>query len=163
MIMVIFSIASILIVGAAVAMKRMNRKGAEIGNKELEIFYEMEDEPQAAQMRQLIKAARASADAKEAIEKKIESVSQLHDDKLVSDDYINGLTQASEELVIEKILIENEAEMLRPGARDTIFAEAARLPAQPKELASKKKSFDEALYIKRKEMLVGALRAKLTA
>lgn len=160
MILVIFTVASLLMIAVALLTKRPKPEVEYEGNAELRKFYEAEGEPAGHRMRQLARAARLSMDHSESLVQQIEAVSHLHDERLVSDDYFGVFLTRKDNLVIERILIENEAEMLRPGSKDTLFAEASKMPRTEHKAPQRKKYFDEALYLKRKEILQEKLRAK---
>ena len=158
MFLVVVTLFSALILAAATAYSRRERKHVDTGNTELDAFYAMESEPSLVQMRQLTKAARCSLDGKRTLERQIQTLSMLHEEGLVSDGYYNDALRQDEELVVEKIIIEGDAEMLQPGSKDTIFADAAKLPSTEK-CAQKKKFFDEAPYLKKREIFMGKVSA----
>lgn len=160
MIVVLFSIVSALIVAAALAARRGRHGPAERSSAELDLFYTMGDESVGVQMRQLTKAARAVTDAKESLSEAIETASPLHDDRLLSDEYYNFLVSQNEDLIVERIVIENEAEALRPGSKEAVFSDAARLPSGESRGSVRRKYFDEGLFLRKREMLMDKLRAR---
>ncbi|KAI5169326.1 hypothetical protein PAEPH01_0618 [Pancytospora epiphaga] len=158
MILAIFVVFSLLVIAIPILTRRRLPEADLSDNAELNKYYDMEGEQPVQLMRQLVKAARMSMDNSDYLVQKMESLSRLHDERLVSDDYFNSFIAKKDNLVIERIMIENEAEMLRPGSKDAIFAEAAKLPRQEHKASSQKKRyFDEAIYLKRRDILKGKL------
>ncbi|KAI4291362.1 hypothetical protein PAPHI01_0636 [Pancytospora philotis] len=148
MILLILLAASGLIVAVAVYNKKTQSPDS-CGNPELEAFYDAEEVATALRLKKLLRAARYTIDSTELLEDKLESVTSMHKARLVSDEYYNGIASARDDLVIEKILIETEAEGLKAGARDALFSEASRLPRIRQDAAQKVKYFDEGIFLKR--------------
>lgn len=162
MILAVVVLASALILAVSAVHSRRRKRHSGPENAELSLFDTMREEPVAAQLRQLAKAARLNLDAKQAVERRMPTIAALHEEGLVSDGYYSAHLRQEEELAVEKIIIEGEAEALRPGAKDTIFAEASRLPAAEKP-AKKKRLFDEALYLKKHELFMNKMSPRAAA
>lgn len=147
----------LLLLSKYISKSKKNTDSLDDENTELDIFYSLENEPSLVQIRQLLKAARANMDANVSVESQLGPVKELYRDGLVSEKNYNNLLQKLEDISVEKILIENEAEMLRPGFKDTIFTEAAKLPSQGKNY-KKKKFFDETLFLKKRDIFISSFK-----
>lgn len=159
MILLIFIIVSILVIIVKVIYSRKDSPTTDTGNIELGVFYSLEDKPAAARILQLSKAAAYNIQTKEELQNKTKIATTLFEERLVTDNYLRSLLNLDEELILEKIIIENEAETIKAGGRDVVFAEASKVPAYPNAI-KKKKYFDEGLYLKRREMFLSKLAPK---
>ncbi|KAI5150312.1 hypothetical protein ENBRE01_1422 [Enteropsectra breve] len=141
-------------------VRRKSTEEPETSNTELLEFYNMSDSPVPVQMKQLLKAARFCITSIEALKNKLRSVVSLYEQRLVSDEYYNSILAQINELTLEKLLIEDEAEYLATGFKDSIFSEAMKMNYSEKAAENKKtRLIDESLYMKRLEMLQDGLRA----
>lgn len=162
-VVVSLALSAALMVVAIVARKRRAHFGG-IANEELESYYGMPAEPIPKQLRQLVLAAKSMLRNAEQLSRDSEAISELYDDRVVSDSYFKRHKEAEEELVIEKTIIENEADSLRPGSRDAVFSEARKFLAN--ELPSTKavpKIFSEALFLRKQDSLSKDLRSRRIA
>lgn len=156
-------LSGILLVVAIVARKRRAHSEGVV-NEELESYYSMAGEPIPKQLRQLVLAAKSMLKHAEQLSKDSETISELYDDRVISDGYFKRHKQAEEDLVIEKTIIENEADSLRPGSKDAIFSEAKKLLANESSSTNTvPKVFSEALFLKKQDSLTKDLRSRRIA
>lgn len=158
----LFLLFSFLLAASIVAtgfFLRNTNKTEHSSNRELEKFYSLGNEPVIVQSKQLVLAAKETLQKLNKIAELRESVSELFEEQVVSDRFFRKFRDAEEELIVEKTIVENEAEALRPGAKEQIFAEAGK-SVNLEMLGSKKKQiFDEALFLKKQETLMKAFKA----
>lgn len=158
MILPIFLLISAGIIVTALLSPKKPQTTTASPNEELEAFYAADTQVPAQLLRQLMKAARVHISRALRLKQRMEVASQLCHEKLISSAYYERLVREDEDLALERFLIEDEAEGLQPGFKDHVMNEARRLPepAAP----PKKRFFDEALYAKRAEVLMTALRER---
>ncbi|KAM0680355.1 hypothetical protein GINT2_001411 [Glugoides intestinalis] len=150
-----------MILTIALLIKRRSPKQPESNNKELDKFYEMFEEPVGAQIKQLTLAAKTTLRNLSQLSKEKMVASRLFEERIVSDRFYNKFKSMEEELIVEKTLIENEADFLRAGAKESLFSEASKL-ANAELLGSKKqKIFDEALFLKKASNLSKDLHSRI--
>lgn len=154
MVIIIFALIFSTLILAFGITKRKKESDTSSRNTDLLIFYNSYGEPINQRVKYLIKAAKTLIDDGSKLSDKMGEITYLHDEKIVSDEYYNSIKNLEEELEIEKIMIENEAECLKSGFKEIIFSEAAKLPNSDLSRNKKLKLFDEALYLKRKEALM---------
>lgn len=160
MIILVSLFCSILIIGVGIAARNATRNTSESSNEDLDKFYGMFAEATNVQMKQLIFAARNTLRKLNAHSEEREVVSNLFEERVLSDKFFKKFRDAEEELVIEKTLIENEAEALRVGSKDQVFSEASKLLGIEMIGTKKKRIFDEALFLKKQENLTKDLKSR---
>lgn len=161
MIVISSFLLSSIILTIAFLVKRRNTKQADSNNEELDKFYEMFEEPVNVQLKQLTLAAKTTLRNISQLSREKEIASDLFEEQIVSDRFFSKFKAMEEELVVEKTLIENEAEFLKIGAKENIFSEANKL-ANTELLGSKKqKVFDEALFLKKASNLTKDLHSRI--
>ncbi len=143
---------SILILAISIFKKNSTSIETEVFNEELEKFYEMYAEPSNVQLKQLVLAAKTFLKNFTKISKTKDIVSNLYDDRIVSDKYYKKIKHTEDELIIEKTLIENEADCIKAGFKATVFYEANKILSTDHSVNSRKKLFDEADFLKKMDL-----------
>ena len=152
MFLVIFLLLSLaVLVGRSAYAKMLTTPPAPV-NPELDEFYAAPEDQKATRIRQLIRAAAYNRKQADELKDRLMDVQALCDQRLLSVNYYNRLIELSEELALEKFLIEQEAEAFRPELKETLHSEAAKV-SFPTE--KKRRGFDEAVYAKRYELFLG--------
>lgn len=159
MVLLFFIVLSAAVVLGRLLYNKLSDDGFNTNNPELEAFYSMSDETVSSQMRQLMRAAAHNMSAKDTTTEKIRSVSILCAERLVSDGYYKSFIRMDEELSVEKVIIETEAESLQPGSGELVFSEATKIK-NSQTADKKKRMFDEALFLKRYEIFLNRLSGK---
>ncbi|ELA41233.1 uncharacterized protein VICG_01722 [Vittaforma corneae ATCC 50505] len=160
MIILVSLFCSILIIGIGMLARSTTGDSPESSNEDLNKFYGMFAEPMSVQMKQLILAAKNTLKKLNVLAEEREVVSNLFEERVLSDEFFKRFRNAEEELVIEKTLIENEAEALRTGSKDQVFSEASKLLSVEILGTKKKRIFDEALFLKKQENLMKDLKSR---
>lgn len=146
-------IFSSAILGAGFMYRNVNSNQCETVNEELNKFYEMFTETPNIQLRQLVLAAKTLLKNVETNSKDKESILNLYNERILSDKYYKRIRGIEEDLFVEKTLIENEAEAIKIGAKDSVFMEANKLLGTGSSSIQKLKLFDEAAFLKRQDSL----------
>lgn len=162
MIIAISLVFSALLLVVAMATRRKKGDGG-IANEELEIYYGMLAEPVPKQLRQLVLAAKSMMRRAEQLSRDSEIISRLYDDRVISDEYFRRHKDAEEDLLVEKTIIENEADSLRSGSKDAVFTEAKKFLASESSTKPLQKIFSEALFLKKQDSLSKDLRSRKAA
>lgn len=162
----IFVIISILIastaIGTSLYLKKKPKPFYGIRNEELDKFYSMFNESSANQIKQLVLAAQTTMRNVKTLTEKSGIINELYNERLLSETYYKQFKSMEEDLVIEKTMIENEVDMLRPDFKEMVFAEAAKRMANDSIFKTKKqKMFDEALFLKKQDLLIKNLKSRL--
>jgi len=152
MILVISSTIALLLLGAAIITRAKESGATETINTELSMYYEMETNNVGELTRQLAKAAKISIMEFTEHLKKMEIIEKLHGEGLVSDGYYYGQLKYGQNLAIEKMMIENEAESIKEGYKDVVYNEARKINLGSIE-KKKVHYFDCELYNKRQEVI----------
>ena len=154
MILFIFALLfSSIIVVIGILKRKYSTIETDITNDELEKFYGMISESPSVQLRQLVLAVKTLLKNFAKISKEKETVSNLYDERIISDKYYKKLKTIEEELIIEKTLIENEADSIKQGAKDSVFFEANKLMNTENMTQQRKKLFDEGNFLKKQDLL----------
>lgn len=155
MILSVFTGIAVCILSMALLFKRHAKDTNTIQNEELDKYYEMCDEPASVQLRQLMNACKLHMTQARKLAKRLTTAHELYDSKLLSSKYYNRMLKEEQDLHVSRILLETEAEILKPDQKDQFFAEASKLPEKKQE--PPRKLFDEALYLKRRAVLLKGL------
>lgn len=152
---------SITIIGIGLVLRKRRGKAQQSMNEDLEKFYELFAEPIAAQLKQLTQAARVTLSKHRSIVQERETVTELYEEGILGEESYQQVQVMEEDLVLEKAMIENEAEGLKNGGAEQVFSEAGRLGGV--ENKKKKKVFDEALFLKKRDNLLKDLQDRVSA
>ncbi len=154
MILLIFVIISAGIIAMGFLRNCINTSGSDTGNKELATYYLMDKQSKSAKMEQLVKAAAFTLN--NINEQGLDVLNELAEERLVSSKYLKQVVDLEKELILERMIIKNEAEMLMPGSGNEIFDKARKIKI-PKPEPKRINMFDEKLYLKRKEIFFNLL------
>lgn len=153
---------SALIVSLSMArrMRGSRRESEEHGNQELEMYFVLKNEgvSGAVLAKQLVKAATCFRERIAELERDLDILGVLYEDRMIGEEHWERMNEDSRCCEVEKMCIESEANMVRPGFGDEVFREAGRAAAP-----SKKKSVgDNSFYLKKKEVLEAELMRRLS-
>ena len=146
-------ILSSIILGFGILNRNTDNSQTSFANKELEQFYGMFADSPAVQLRQLVLASKTLLRNFSIVSKDKDAILNLYNERVLSEACFKKTMALEEELVIEKTIIENEAESIKPGSKDSIFMEANRLFSSESFVIPKTKLFDEASFLKRQDAL----------
>lgn len=146
-------ILSSIIVGTSIALKSSSLDKDIVTNEELEKFYGMFSEPLNAQLHQLVLAGKTLLRNFAKISKDKDTIWNLYNERVISEKFYKKHKMIEEELIIEKSLIETEADSLRPGSKEGVFQEAGKLLSSENSGYQRTKLFDEAAFLKRQDLL----------
>jgi len=150
MIVIISLFCSAAIIATGLLLRKRSHKLSD-SNEDLLKFYDLLDEPASVQLKQLVLAAGNTLRRLYAVSAEKEAMAVLFEERVLSEESFRRVSAAEEDLVIEKALIEDEADALRSGAGEQVFAEAGKHLGG--ESVKKRKVFDEALFLKKRENL----------
>lgn len=162
MIVLICGIISILILSLSFILRKKTVADSFVKNEELDKFYSMYSEPVSVQMRQLILAAKTTLSNVRVLSKENDVISELYNDRVISENYYRKYKGIEEDLVLEKTIIGNESEMLKPGSKDFVFIEAKKiLESESSSKKSQSKIFNDAQFLKKQDSLLKDLKDRL--
>lgn len=105
---------------------RKTSRNVPIVNEELEKFYLVSTEQPTLQTKQLLEAAKYTVKNLEKYAQESDIISNLYHERILSDEFFEQFKNIEQNLIVEKTIIENEAEMIKPGLKDQIFLEAKK-------------------------------------
>lgn len=141
-------------------MFKKSKKNEFILNEELEKYYSIPYDQTNLKMKQLLEAAKHTIRQLEKYSDENKIITELYDDRVLSDDFFNKFKKIEENLIVEKTIIENEADLIKTGLKDFIFLEAKKqVLNQPK--VKGEKLFDETLFLKKIDILQKNLKSNL--
>ncbi|CAD25281.1 similarity to TRANSLOCATION PROTEIN SEC66 [Encephalitozoon cuniculi GB-M1] len=145
-------------------IKRINRKkapGDESPNLELEVYFLQKSEGASSStlLKQLVKAAACFKERVMKLEKDMEVLGTLYEDRMISEEHWERVNEESKNCEVERICIESEANIIKPGYGEEIFKDASRVSTIGPRKG--KGPGDGTLYQKKKEVLELELLRKL--
>ncbi|ADM11380.1 endoplasmic reticulum translocation complex subunit Sec66 [Encephalitozoon intestinalis ATCC 50506] len=146
-------------------VRRINKRkmpAEENPNMELEMYFLQKSEGAASSvlLRQLVKAAACFKERVMKLEKDMEILGVLYEDRMISEEHWERVNEESKNCEVERICIESEANIIKPGYGEEIFKDASRISTVN---AKKGKSLGDgnSLHQKKKEVLELELMRKL--
>lgn len=146
-------------------IKRINRRKMPIEenpNTELEMYFLQKSEgaPPSVLLKQLIKAAACFKERVMKLEKDMEILGTLYEDRMISEEHWERINEESKNCEVERICIESEANIVKPGYREEIFKDASKINITNTR-KGKSSGDNNALYQKKKEALEFELLRRL--
>lgn len=163
LIIIISLICSALIILVSFFLKNKTTTSLNACNEDLNKFYSMFNEPVNVQLKQLILAAKSVIKRLNSLSKERETIVSLFEDRVLSDKFQKKYQDEEEELIIEKTIIENEAEQLKQGSQEQVFSEASKMVSYEMMGTKKKRIFDEGMFLKKRESLLKDLKNRVVA
>ncbi|AFM98136.1 endoplasmic reticulum translocation complex subunit Sec66 [Encephalitozoon hellem ATCC 50504] len=146
-------------------IKRINRRKASVeenANPELEMYFLQKSEgaPSSVLLKQLLKAAVCFRERVVKLEKDMEILGVLYEDRMISEEHWERINEESKNCEVEKICIESEANIIKHGYGEDIFKDASKISTTSTKKA-KGPGDNNTLYQKKKEVLELELLRKL--
>lgn len=142
-------------------MNKRKRVVEERPNLELEMYFALKSGGASAStlIKQLVKAASSFRDKALELEEDLEILGMLYEDRMIGEEHWNRLNESSRDCELEKMCIESEANILKPGYGDTIFKDASR--NSNTSVKKSKGTRDNMLHMKKREVLEAELMKKI--
>ncbi|KAM0671987.1 subunit of endoplasmic reticulum translocation complex [Ordospora colligata] len=165
MFLLIAVIISLIIVLYSLIKKygRRERLAYEAHNTELEKYFGMKSDGSLQQvlLKQLTKAAAVFLERVTKLEKDMEVIGGLYENRMISEAYWEHMNKKSKNYELEKMCIESEANILKHGYGDEIFKDASKAGSSGSTNKKIKNGMEDALYLKKREFLESELFKRL--
>lgn len=111
-------------------------------------------------IKQLVKAAISFREKALELEEDLDILGQLYEDRMISKEHWDRVNENSRNCELEKICIESEANIIKPGYGNYIFRDASNV-SNVAENKKNKGSGENSFYIKKKEVLEAELMRRI--
>lgn len=150
----------ILVVTFAKRLSRRSVCADENPNAELEAYFvqKAEGASPSTLLKQLVKAAASFKERVVRLERDMEVLGVLYEDRMISEEHWERVNEESRNCEVERICIESEANIIKPGYGEEIFKDAKLSGPGPKK---GKPAGENALHQKKREALELELMRRL--
>jgi translocation protein SEC66 len=164
MIILVATSLSLLMITLSYMRRNRMKPSSPEQNEELETYFMLRANGASTQQqtRQLLKAAVSIRERLLELEEEMEPLNRLHEERMIGEEHWERVNAEIKRLELEKMYVESEADLIKPGFGNDVFREAAKSSSTGSLRKRSKRSGEPSLHAVRKEALEAELMKKLT-